>query len=50
MADTEVVTAQLQIAGYEDIDFERIDAKVLVGRASMPKTTAIPSDFAAPDL
>ena len=32
MTDTEVVTKQLQIAGYADIKFERIDAEVLVGR------------------
>lgn len=32
MADPEVVTKQLEIAGYADVDFERIDAKVLVGR------------------
>lgn len=32
MADTEVVTKQLEIAGYSDIDFERIDAPLLVGR------------------
>jgi len=32
MSDTEVVTKQLQIAGYSDIKFERIDAEVLVGR------------------
>jgi ubiquinone/menaquinone biosynthesis C-methylase UbiE len=32
MADTEVVTKQLEIAGYTDIDFERIDAPLLVGR------------------
>jgi hypothetical protein len=32
MADTEVVTKQLQIAGYSDVKFERIDAEVLVGR------------------
>jgi len=32
MADTEVVTKQLEIAGYRDIDFERIDAPLLVGR------------------
>jgi ubiquinone/menaquinone biosynthesis C-methylase UbiE len=32
MADTEVVTQQLRIAGYSNIRFERIDAKVMVGR------------------
>lgn len=32
MADTEVVAKQLQIAGYTDIAFERIDADVMVGR------------------
>jgi ubiquinone/menaquinone biosynthesis C-methylase UbiE len=32
MSDTEVVTKQLQIAGYSDIKFERIDAEVFVGR------------------
>src|ERR1700704_1881627 len=32
MADTEVVTQQLRIAGYSNIKFERIDAKVMVGR------------------
>ena len=32
MADPEVVTKQLQIAGYDRIDFERIDAPLLVGR------------------
>ncbi|WP_159593887.1 class I SAM-dependent methyltransferase [Chelativorans xinjiangense] len=32
MADTNVVTKQLEIAGYTDIAFERIDADVLVGR------------------
>jgi ubiquinone/menaquinone biosynthesis C-methylase UbiE len=32
MADTEIVTKQLEIAGYTDIDFERIDAPLLVGR------------------
>jgi ubiquinone/menaquinone biosynthesis C-methylase UbiE len=34
MADPEVVTKQLEIAGYTDIDFERIDAPILVGRTS----------------
>lgn len=32
MADPEVVTKQLEIAGYRDVAFEQIDAKVLVGR------------------
>lgn len=32
MADPGVVTQQLDIAGYRDVEFERIDAKVLVGR------------------
>ena len=32
MTDTEAVTRQLQIAGYADARFERIDAEVLVGR------------------
>lgn len=32
MEDTGVVTQQLEIAGYTDISFERVDAKVLVGR------------------
>jgi hypothetical protein len=32
MADIETVTRQLQIAGYTDARFERIDAEVLVGR------------------
>jgi ubiquinone/menaquinone biosynthesis C-methylase UbiE len=32
MADTEVVTRQLLIAGYSDVKFERIDAEVMVGR------------------
>jgi ubiquinone/menaquinone biosynthesis C-methylase UbiE len=32
MTDTEVVTKQLQIAGYTDAQFERIDAEVFVGR------------------
>ena len=31
MADPETVTKQLEIAGYRDIDFERIDVPVLVG-------------------
>lgn len=31
MADQEMVTKQLEIAGYEDIEFERIDAPLLVG-------------------
>jgi ubiquinone/menaquinone biosynthesis C-methylase UbiE len=32
MADTNVVAAQLRIAGYANITFERVDAEVLVGR------------------
>jgi ubiquinone/menaquinone biosynthesis C-methylase UbiE len=32
MADTEAVIRQLQIAGYSDVRFERIEAEVLVGR------------------
>ena len=32
MADTGVVTKQLEIAGYTDIQFERIDAQVFVGK------------------
>ena len=32
MADPEVVTKQLQVAGYRDAAFERVDVKVLVGR------------------
>jgi ubiquinone/menaquinone biosynthesis C-methylase UbiE len=32
MADTEAVTRQLQIAGYSDVRFTRVDAEVLVGR------------------
>jgi ubiquinone/menaquinone biosynthesis C-methylase UbiE len=32
MTDTEVVNRQLRDAGYSDIQFERIDAKVMVGR------------------
>ena len=32
MADTGVVTKQLEIAGYKDIQFEQIDAKVFVGK------------------
>jgi ubiquinone/menaquinone biosynthesis C-methylase UbiE len=32
MADTGVVTKQLEIAGYTDIAFERVDAQVFVGR------------------
>lgn len=31
MADTETVAKQLEIAGYEDVDFERIDGPVTVG-------------------
>ncbi len=32
MADTGVVTKQLEIAGYKDISFEQVDAKVFVGK------------------
>lgn len=32
MADTGVVTKQLEIAGYRDIQFEQIDAEVFVGK------------------
>jgi hypothetical protein len=32
MTDTAAVTRQLQIAGYCDVRFERVDAEVLVGR------------------
>ena len=32
MADTAVVTKQLEIAGYKDIQFEQIDAQVFVGK------------------
>lgn len=32
MADQATVTKQLEIAGYQDIQFERIDALVMVGR------------------
>jgi len=32
MAETDVVTQQLRIAGYTDVKFERIDADVMVGR------------------
>jgi ubiquinone/menaquinone biosynthesis C-methylase UbiE len=32
MADTGVVTKQLEIAGYTDIQFEQIDAQVFVGK------------------
>lgn len=32
MTDPEAVSQQLQIAGYSDVRFERIDAKVMVGR------------------
>jgi ubiquinone/menaquinone biosynthesis C-methylase UbiE len=32
MADTGVVTKQLEIAGYREIEFEQIDAQVFVGR------------------
>ncbi len=32
MADTGVVTKQLEIAGYKEIKFEQVDAKVFVGK------------------
>jgi ubiquinone/menaquinone biosynthesis C-methylase UbiE len=32
MADTAVVTKQLEIAGYKDIQFEQIDAQVFIGK------------------
>ena len=32
MADTAVVTKQLEIAGYTNIEFERVDARVMVGK------------------
>ena len=32
MADTGVVTKQLEIAGYKNIEFERVDAQVFVGK------------------
>ena len=32
MADTAVVTKQLEIAGYKDIEFKQIDAQVFVGK------------------
>jgi len=32
MADTAVVTKQLEIAGYRDIQFEQVDAQVFVGK------------------
>lgn len=32
MADADVVTQQLASAGYRDVEFERVDAEVLVGR------------------
>jgi hypothetical protein len=32
MANTDVVTKQLKIAGYEDIVFEQVDAQVFVGK------------------
>ncbi len=33
MADQEMVTKQLEIAGYTDIDFERVDAPLMVGNS-----------------
>jgi ubiquinone/menaquinone biosynthesis C-methylase UbiE len=32
MADTGVVTKQLEIAGYKDIEFEQVDAELFVGK------------------
>ena len=32
MADRDTVTKQLEIAGYSDIEFERVDAPLMVGR------------------
>lgn len=32
MADQDMVTRQLEIAGYTDIEFERVDAPLMVGR------------------
>ena len=32
MADKDMVTKQLEVAGYADIEFERIDAPLMVGR------------------
>ena len=32
MADTAVVTKQLEIAGYKNIQFEQVDAQVFVGK------------------
>jgi len=32
MADQEMVTAQMRAAGYEDIAFERVDEKIMIGR------------------
>lgn len=34
MADETMVTKQLEIAGYEAIDFERVDAPLMVGRTT----------------
>ena len=31
MADQQMVTKQLEIAGYEEIRFERVDAPLMVG-------------------
>ena len=31
MADRETVTQQMEIAGYTDVDFQRVDAPVMVG-------------------
>ena len=34
MADQDMVTRQLEIAGYADIEFERVDAPLMVGRTA----------------
>ncbi|MCH7930998.1 MAG: class I SAM-dependent methyltransferase [Proteobacteria bacterium] len=34
MADQDMVTRQLEIAGYTDIEFERVDAPLMVGRTA----------------
>lgn len=34
MADRDMVTRQLEIAGYADIEFERVDAPLMVGRTA----------------
>jgi hypothetical protein len=44
MADTGVVTKQLEIAGYKDIRFEQIDAQVFVGKDwTMPLRSSLRS-------